>query len=45
MECAAVLDVLRATGLAPRPICVRGRSLLVRIVVQMHTRLCLRGKR
>jgi four helix bundle protein len=41
MECAAILDVLRATGLAPRPICVRGRSLLVR-VVQMHTRLCLR---
>jgi len=44
MECAAVLDVLRATGLAPRPICVRGRSLLVPIF-QMHTRLCLRGKR
>ena len=43
MECAAVLDVLRATGLAPRPICVRGRSLLVRIV-QMHTRLCLRPR-
>ena len=41
MECAAVLDVLRAAGLAPRPVCVRGRSLLVR-VVQMHTRLCLR---
>jgi 23S rRNA-intervening sequence protein len=35
MECAAVLD--------PRPICVRGRALLVRIV-QMHTRLCLRLK-
>ena len=43
MECAAVLDVLRATGSAPRPICARGRSLLVRIV-QMHTRLCLRLK-
>ena len=41
MECAAVLDVLRATGIAPGPICVQGRSLLVRIV-QMHTRLCLR---
>jgi four helix bundle protein len=41
MECAAVLDVLRATGLAPRLVCVRGRSLLVR-VVQMHTLLCLR---
>ena len=40
MECAAVLDVLRATGLAPRPVCLRGRSLLVRIV-QMLTRLCL----
>jgi len=43
MECAAVLDVLRATGIAPRPTCARGRSLLVRIV-QMHTRLCLRLK-
>ena len=43
MECAALLDVLRATGIAPRPICVQGRSLLVRIV-QMHTRLCLRLK-
>ena len=43
MECAAVLDVLGATGIAPRPICARGRSLLVRIV-QMHTRLCLRLK-
>ena len=43
MECAAVLDVLRATGIAPHPICARGRSLLVRIV-QMHTRLCLRLK-
>jgi len=41
MECAAVLDVLRATGIAPRPICARARGLLVRIV-QMHTRLCLR---
>ena len=44
MECAAVLDVLRATGLAPRQTCLRGRSLLVRIV-QMHTRLCHRGMR
>jgi four helix bundle protein len=43
MECAAVLDVLSATSLAPRPICVRGRSLIVRIV-QMHIRLCLRLK-
>jgi len=43
MECAAVLDVLRATGSAPRDVCTRGRSLLVRIV-QMHTRLCLRLK-
>jgi len=43
MECAAVLNVLRATGIVPRPICARGRSLLVRIV-QMHTRLCLRLK-
>jgi four helix bundle protein len=43
MECAAVLDVLRATGIAPRLICTRGRSLLVRIV-QMHTRLCPRLK-
>jgi four helix bundle protein len=43
MECAAVLDVLRASGLAPRTVCLRGRSLLVRIV-QMHTRLCLRLK-
>ena len=43
MECAAVLDVLRATGIVPRPICARSRSLLVRIV-QMHTRLCLRVK-
>jgi four helix bundle protein len=41
MECAAVLDVLRATGLAPLPVCARGRGLLVR-VVQMHTRLCAR---
>jgi four helix bundle protein len=41
MECAAVLDVLRATRIAPWLICVRGRSLLVRIV-QMHTRLCIR---
>lgn len=41
MECAAALDVVRASGLAPRPLCLRGRSLLVRIV-QMHTRLCLR---
>jgi hypothetical protein len=43
MECAAVLDVLRATGIAPPLVCARGRSLLVRIV-QMHTRLCLRLK-
>lgn len=43
MECAAVLDVLCATRLAPRTTCVRGRSLLVR-VVPMHTRLCLRLK-
>jgi hypothetical protein len=43
MECAAVLDVLRATGIVPGTTCVRGRSLLVRIV-QMHTRLCLRVK-
>jgi len=43
MECAAVLDVLRITGIAPRAFCARGRNLLVRIV-QMHTRLCLRLK-
>ena len=43
MECAAVLDVLRATGIAPQLVCARGRSLLVRIA-QMHTRLCLRLK-
>ena len=43
MECAAVLDVLRSTGLVPHLVCARGRSLLVRIV-QMHTRLCLRLK-
>ena len=43
MECAAVLDVLRATGITPNLVCARGRSLLVRIV-QMHTRLCLRLK-
>jgi four helix bundle protein len=43
MECAAVLDVLRAAGFAPLLVCARGRSLLVRIV-QMHTRLCLRLK-
>lgn len=43
MECAAVLDVLRAGGLVPRTVCVQGRSLLVRIV-QMHTRLCQRLK-
>jgi four helix bundle protein len=43
MECAAVLDVLRATGIAPQLVCARGRSLLVRIV-QMHTRLYLRLK-
>ena len=43
MECAAVVDVLRATGIAPPLVCARGRSLLVRIV-QMHTRLCLRLK-
>ena len=43
MECAAVLGVLRATAIAPRLVCDRGRSLLVRIV-QIHTRLCLRLK-
>jgi four helix bundle protein len=43
MECAAVLDVLRITRLAPHDVCTRGRGLLVRIV-QMHTRLCLRMK-
>jgi four helix bundle protein len=39
MECAAVLDVMRATALVPPAIHARGRSLLIRIV-QMHTRLC-----
>ena len=39
MECAALFDVLANLGLAPRPLCVRARALLVRIV-QMHTRLC-----
>ena|SRR5688500_19431241 len=43
MECAAVIDVLRASALIPHPVCVRGRSLLVRIV-RMHTVLCLRLK-
>jgi len=43
MECAAILDVLRRTGIAPGLACSRGRSMLVRIV-QMHTRLCLRLK-
>jgi hypothetical protein len=43
MECAAVIDVLRATGIAPHVVCTRGRSLLVRIA-QMLTRLCLRLK-
>ena len=43
MECAAVLDVLRITRLAPVALCMRGRALLVRIV-QMHTRLCVRMK-
>lgn len=41
MECAAVLDVLRAGAIAPHSVCTRGRSLLIRIV-QMLTRLCLR---
>ena len=41
MECAAVLDVLRAGAAAPHSVCARGRSLLIRIV-QMLTRLCLR---
>ena len=44
MECAALFDVLGNLALVPRLTCVRARALLVRIV-QMHTRLCLRGKR
>ena len=39
MECAAVLEVLRAGAIAPHSVCARGRSLLIRIV-QMLTRLC-----
>ena len=40
-ECAAILDIVRARGLAPSAVTSRGRSLLVR-VVQMLTRLCQR---
>jgi len=43
MECAALFDVLGNLGIVPRPVCVRARGLLVRIV-QMHTRLCVRLK-
>jgi four helix bundle protein len=43
MECAALFDLLGNLALVPRPLCVRARGLLVRIV-QMHTRLCLRLK-
>jgi four helix bundle protein len=38
MECAAVLDVLLARGVADAAVCRRGRGLLVR-VVQMLTKL------
>ncbi len=41
MECAAVLDVLHARGLAPVNACREARFLLVRIV-QMLTRLVAR---
>jgi four helix bundle protein len=37
-ECAALVDVLRARGLAEEALCSEARSLLVR-VVQMTTRL------
>jgi four helix bundle protein len=37
-ECAAIVDVLRVRGLAPREECQRARTLLVRIV-QMITKL------
>ena len=40
-ECAAILDIVRARGLAPTTATTRGRGLLVR-VVQMLTRLCQR---
>ena len=43
MECAALFDVLGSLGLVPRPMRLRARGLLVRIV-QMLTRLCLRLK-
>ena len=38
MECAAIVDVLLARGLAPAVDCRRARVLLVRIV-QMLTKL------
>jgi four helix bundle protein len=40
-ECAAIIDVVRARGLAPSDVCAHGRGLLVRIV-QMLTRLVQR---
>ena len=40
-ECAAILDIVRASGLAAATVTWRGRDLLVRIV-QMLTRLCQR---
>jgi four helix bundle protein len=43
-ECAAILDVARASGIASPTECSRGRDLLVR-VVQMLTRLCQRCER
>jgi len=39
MECAAILDIARARGVAPALTCADARVLLVRIV-QMLTRMC-----
>ena len=39
MECAAIIDILRARGIAGADSCSRSRQSLVRIV-QMLTRLC-----
>ena len=43
MECAALFDILGSLRLLPRPVCLRARGLLVR-VVQMLSRLCLPPK-